>query len=238
MVGRVVTGHPSVELLHHVEGRAERPAVLLQPEHARHGYLRVRERSHHAVLQRNVVLGEDAELGEGLEADHHPPPHGLAALVVSQLEDERVAREARVCWAPQLLDPKLLGLRELAREPREQLGAGLFEITSLGLGHAEAGFGRELVFEPHRLSWAEAHGFLDLVPQVFRRALDKDVQVVLVVHLEHLGRLAHADGVGFAQVVVDDNLHPVLLPWWVTAALSYHEPRIESSSPSLHNRAR
>src|SRR5262245_32866241 len=52
---------------------------------------------------------------------------------------------------------------------------------------------------------ADARRFLTLLAQRVRRFLLQDVEEVVVTHLEHLGRDAHAQGVAFALVEVDDD---------------------------------
>jgi len=64
-----------------------------------------------------------------------------------------------------------------------------------------------LLRDAQRLSRAEADGGLDLLAQRLRRVLDQDVQVVVLVDAEDLGGLVDANGIGFAEVVVDDDFH-------------------------------
>jgi hypothetical protein len=44
-------------------------------------------------------------------------------------------------------------------------------------------------------------------PQVLRRILVEDIEVIVVTYLEHLGHDTHAYGVALTPVEVDDHLH-------------------------------
>src|SRR5262245_10441976 len=57
-----------------------------------------------------------------------------------------------------------------------------------------------------RLAWTAARGFLDLLAQRLGWVLDQDVELVVVVEPEHLGRGLHAARVRLAQIEVDDDL--------------------------------
>ena len=57
-----------------------------------------------------------------------------------------------------------------------------------------------------RLPRALSHGFADLSLVLRGHVVGQDVQVVLVVEVEHLGDDAHADAVALAETEVDDDL--------------------------------
>ncbi len=55
---------------------------------------------------------------------------------------------------------------------------------------------RALLLDRERLSRAEPDRLLDLLAVLLAGALDQDVELVIVVHLEDLGRDLHAHGIG------------------------------------------
>ncbi len=62
------------------------------------------------------------------------------------------------------------------------------------------------LLDEDRLPRALPHGFLDLLLVLRRHLVLQDVQIVLVVEIEHLGDDAHAHPVALAEPEVDFDL--------------------------------
>ena len=92
VVGRAVRRHAALDVVHDVERRAEDAAVaLLEPAHARHRHVGLREELHRAELEAEVVLGEHLE-ARRLDAHDQPLAARLAALLAAR------ARRAACRW--------------------------------------------------------------------------------------------------------------------------------------------
>jgi hypothetical protein len=66
------------------------------------------------------------------------------------------------------------------------------------------------LLDTDRLFRALPDCLLYLGPQLLWRVLVEHIQVVVVTHLEHLGRGLHAQGVALTQVEVDHHSHRYL----------------------------
>ena len=58
---------------------------------------------------------------------------------------------------------------------------------------------------------AHAHGEEDLFAEVFAGGVVEDNQIVVVVDLEHLGGVTHAQGIALALIHINFNTHSSIL---------------------------
>ena len=105
---RVVAGHLSGDAIHDVEGHAQDRRVRFEPTNARHGHVRVFEHLQHSDLKRDVVGREDDILFRLKPCDQSLPVI-LAVFAVDEIEEERVAREARSERGVHVLDADVTG---------------------------------------------------------------------------------------------------------------------------------
>ncbi len=135
-IGHDVGRHPPRDPLHDEERGAERPGVLLQPQHARHGHVgAVGDQAHGAVLALHVVHGKDRVRGRVRREAQRAP--GERRSGVLDVEEERLAGHAVRLGHRHVDDFRA---RQMAAEPGREAPGQVVRVPGRGAKSGPVGF--------------------------------------------------------------------------------------------------